>query len=101
MIPPTTRGWLSARLSQAVSAAQAVTWFSARTVYVVSTSAILVGVPWALAYAEEQNLLAMEQEYRMREMGGELLTAGADGANPSTADRVGAVLGKEGAKPAL
>ena len=40
----------------------------------------------------------MEQEYNMRQTGGELLTAGAE---QSTADQVGAALGEGQAKPAL
>jgi hypothetical protein len=38
----------------------------------VSTSALLLGVPWALAYVEEQQVVEMEKEMKMREMGGEV-----------------------------
>lgn len=38
----------------------------------VSTSALLLGVPWALAFAEEQQLVEMEKEMRMREMGSDV-----------------------------
>ena len=41
----------------------------------------------------------MQQEYDMRQDGGELLTAGGDA--PTTAEKVGAALGEEKAKPAL
>jgi len=63
-------------------------------------------VPWALAWAEEQQLIAMEQEARMREMGGDVLTGGAahEAGEGNTADRVGAALGRDGAaaaRPAL
>ena len=73
-------------------------FFAGRATWAVSVSALLVGVPFALAYAEDQQLMAMEQEERMRMMGGELLTAGGEG---STADRIGAQLGSGEAKPAL
>jgi len=43
-----------------------------KTLWVVSTSALLLGVPWALAFAEEQQMVEMEKEYKMREMGGEV-----------------------------
>jgi hypothetical protein len=46
----------------------------------------------------------MEQEYKMREMGGELLTAGTGagtaGEGGNTAEKVSAALGKE-TRPAL
>ena len=47
-------------------------------------------------------MVAMEQEQRMREMGGELLTGGegSEKEGGNTADRIGAALGQE-AKPAL
>ena len=66
----------------------------------ITTSALFLGVPFALSFAEDQQLTAMEQEYNMRQQGSELLTAGAEGQQ-STADKVGAAIGAEGAKPAL
>lgn len=61
----------------------------------ISVSALLIGVPFALCWAEEQQVIAMEQEVRMREMGADVLTAGG-GEGGSTADVVGQALGKEG-----
>lgn len=61
----------------------------------ISVSALLIGVPFALCWAEEQQVIAMEQEVRMREMGADVLTAGGGGEG-STADVVGQALGKEG-----
>ena len=86
-----------------------VTLFAGRSLWTVSVSALLIGVPWALAWAEEQNVIAMEQEARMREMGGELLTSGGGSGREgeqATAERVGQALGREGgaaaaARPAL
>jgi import receptor subunit TOM22 len=43
-----------------------------KALFVLSTSALLLGVPWALAFAEEQQMVEMEKEMRMREMGGEV-----------------------------
>jgi import receptor subunit TOM22 len=43
--------------------------FSGKTLWVVSTSALLLGVPWALAFAEEQQMVEMEKEMKMRESG--------------------------------
>lgn len=69
----------------------------------VTTSALFFGVPFALSFAEDQQLTAMEQEYNMRQQGGELLTAGQE--EGTTADRVGQALeggqGQGQAKAAL
>jgi mitochondrial import receptor subunit TOM22 len=46
-----------------------------KALFVFSTSALLLGVPWALAFAEEQQMVEMEKEMRMREMGGEVSLA--------------------------
>lgn len=43
-----------------------------KTLWVLSTSALLLGVPWALAFAEEQQVIEMEKEQKMREMGNEV-----------------------------
>jgi len=40
--------------------------------WVLSTSALMVGVPWALAFVEEQQVLEMEMEQRAREGAGEV-----------------------------
>jgi import receptor subunit TOM22 len=74
--------------------------FTGRAAWTVSVSALLVGIPYALAVAEEQQNLAIEQEQRMREMGGDVLTGGQ--SDESTAERVGAALGgRAEARPAL
>ena len=43
-----------------------------KTLWVISSSALLLGVPWALAWGEEQQVLEMEKEMKMREMGSEV-----------------------------
>lgn len=40
--------------------------------WVLSTSALLIGVPWALAFVDEQGVLEMEREQRAREGAGEV-----------------------------
>lgn len=70
----------------------------------VSVSALLLGVPFALCWAEEQQMIAMEQEMRQREQGQDLLTAGGGGEGADPLDALGQALGKEGGvetKPAL
>jgi import receptor subunit TOM22 len=44
---------------------------------VVSTSALLLGVPWALAYNEEQMIAEQEREMQAQARANEFLTPGA------------------------
>jgi mitochondrial import receptor subunit TOM22 len=101
MVPATTRGWLWAKYTTTSSVVTSAVVLAGRAAWAASVSALLVGVPFALAWSEEQAYNAMEQEQRMREMGGQLLTTTEGGA--TTADKVGAALGTEGgaSKPAL
>ena len=72
IIPPTTRSYIASKVDATTSWVKSGLVFSGKTLWVVSTSALLLGVPWALAFAEEQQLVEMEKEMRMREMGGEV-----------------------------
>ncbi|KAH8880431.1 mitochondrial import translocase, subunit Tom22 [Thozetella sp. PMI_491] len=104
IVPPTTRFWLWRQGQRATNFFKTSLFFLGRSSYVIVTSALLIGVPYALAYAEEQNMIAMEREQQMREMGGELLTAGGENDAESTADRVGAAIGgseKQGSRQQL
>jgi import receptor subunit TOM22 len=38
-----------------------------KTLWVVSTSALLLGVPWALAYSEEQMIVEQERAEMMQQ----------------------------------
>ncbi|KAM0561485.1 hypothetical protein ACHAPJ_003368 [Fusarium lateritium] len=98
IVPPTTRSWISGKASTVGNAAWSVLSFSGQGAWVITTSALFFGVPFALSFAEDQQLTAMEQEYNMRQSGGELLTAGSE---QTTADQVGAALDGKQAKPAL
>jgi len=92
IIPHTTRSYISNKVDTTTSWVKSGLLFGGKTLWVVSTSALFLGVPWALAFAEEQQLVEMEKEMRMREMGGELFTPGATSA--------GALNAQQG-KPAL
>lgn len=53
--------------------------------WIISTSALLLGVPFALAVVEEQQVMEMEREQKMREMGNEVLTPGVTSNLPGQA----------------
>lgn len=44
----------------------------AKCLWVVGSSALLLGVPWALAYAEEQQMIEMEREMKMQQSANEV-----------------------------
>ncbi|KAH6636352.1 mitochondrial import receptor subunit Tom22-domain-containing protein [Chaetomium tenue] len=95
VVPATARGWMHQQYETTTSAVKTALAFAGRAAWTVSVSALLVGVPFALAYGEDENFAAMEQEQRMRELGGEVLGGGgADGAKAGmTAEEIGAALG--------
>ncbi|KAL2753008.1 hypothetical protein ACRALDRAFT_1072770 [Sodiomyces alcalophilus JCM 7366] len=102
MIPPTTRSWIGARINTGTRAVQNTWYYSSRTVWVVCTAALMIGVPLATCWAEDQQIEGMEREYRMREMGSELLTAGEQGQKEGqTVDMLSKSLGKAEASPSL
>ncbi|KAM0276743.1 hypothetical protein ACHAQH_006454 [Verticillium albo-atrum] len=103
IIPPTTRGWIGSQVNTGASIVQNTWYYGSRTLWLVCTTALMIGVPLATCWAEDQQIEGMEREYRMREMGGELLTAGDGQGEGNTADMLGESLGagKAEARPSL
>ncbi|KAI0018960.1 mitochondrial outer membrane translocase complex, subunit Tom22 [Xylariomycetidae sp. FL0641] len=104
MIPPRVRYSVYDKVRSTSNAVRTVLSFSGKTAWVISSSALLIGVPFALAVSEEQQFLDMEREMNMRQQGGDLLTAGANGQeNAPNAQQADAIMGMGAseAKPAL
>ncbi|EMC98094.1 hypothetical protein BAUCODRAFT_32090 [Baudoinia panamericana UAMH 10762] len=76
IVPPTYRKSMSNAASTGYSWASKAASLGGKTLWVVSTSALLLGVPWALAFSEEQQVQEMEREMRMQQSANELLTQG-------------------------
>ncbi|KAJ5832138.1 Mitochondrial import receptor subunit tom22 [Penicillium riverlandense] len=74
MIPPSARRTVSSSVSSLTSFTKAGLSFSGKAVWIISTSAFLIGVPWALAYAEEEQYIQMEREQGMIRGANESLT---------------------------
>lgn len=72
IVPPQTRGYIANVVSTASDAVKSALSFGGKSLWVISSSALLLGIPWALAWAEEQQVLEMEKEMKMREMGGDV-----------------------------
>lgn len=79
MIPASTRRSLSSKFSTAKSWVSTGLGWGGKTLWVVSTSAVLLVVPWALAYSEEQMMLEQEREMQMQQRTSEFLTPGTQG----------------------
>jgi import receptor subunit TOM22 len=72
IVPPTTRKNISNAASTGYSWASMGLRLSGKTLWVLSTSALLLGVPWALAFSEEQQVQEMEREMRMQQSANEV-----------------------------
>lgn len=72
IIPPQTRTSIANKVNATAGAVKSVLSFGGKTLWVISTSALILGVPWALSWAEEQQVIEMEKEMKMREMGGDV-----------------------------
>lgn len=65
MIPPSARRNVSNTVSSITNLTKATLSFSGKTLWIISTSAFLLGVPFALAYAEEEQYIQLEREQGM------------------------------------
>lgn len=72
IVPPTYRKRLASAADTGYSWVSSGLSFSGKTLWVVSTSALLLGVPWALAFSEEQQVQEMEREMRMQQSANEV-----------------------------
>ncbi|KAI9823644.1 MAG: hypothetical protein M1819_001157 [Sarea resinae] len=94
VIPPKQRTAISTTVSTATNWVKSGLLVSGKTLWVVSTSALLLGVPWALAFAEEQQMVEMEKEMKMQQSANELLTPGAT-------SQISQQFGQQQGRPAL
>lgn len=67
IVPPAQRRYLSKTFNNSYGWVRSGVGFSGKALWVISTSALLLGVPWALAYAEEQQMIEMEREMKMQQ----------------------------------
>jgi import receptor subunit TOM22 len=61
IIPASARRSLSSKVNTTSSWLKSGLVLGGKTLWVVSTSALLLGVPWALAYSEEQMIVEQER----------------------------------------
>ena len=66
MVPPKHRARLASAFNVTYSLISGSLAFGGRSLWILSTSAIMLGVPYALAVGEEQQMLEMEKEAKVR-----------------------------------
>ncbi|KAI9879058.1 MAG: mitochondrial import receptor protein [Pleopsidium flavum] len=72
ILPPAQRRYLTSTLSTASSWAKSGLMFSGKGLWAVSTSVVFLGVPWVLAWMEEQGIVEMEKEAKMAQSANEV-----------------------------
>ncbi|KAL4945876.1 hypothetical protein BDV06DRAFT_183972 [Aspergillus oleicola] len=77
IVPPSARKQVTNTASYVSSLAKSTISFSGNALWILSTSAFLLGVPWALAYAEEEQYIQLEREQGMIKGANEMLAPGA------------------------
>jgi import receptor subunit TOM22 len=65
MIPPKHRSTISDAFNSTYNAVSSVLRFGGKSLWVLSASALMLGVPYAMAVGEEQQYLEMEKEMKV------------------------------------
>ncbi|CDM28755.1 hypothetical protein DTO013E5_823 [Penicillium roqueforti] len=78
IVPPSARRNVSSTVSSITNLTKATFSFSGKALWIISTSAFLLGVPFALAYAEEEQYIQMEREQGMIKGANEMLIPGSE-----------------------
>ncbi|KAF2502193.1 mitochondrial import translocase, subunit Tom22 [Lophium mytilinum] len=84
IVPASTRRKISSTVSTTTSWVKSSLLFGGKSLWVISTTTLLLGVPWALAYSEEQQMVEMEREMKMQQSASEILAPGTS-AQPAQA----------------
>ncbi|CAE6409418.1 unnamed protein product [Rhizoctonia solani] len=69
IVPPTTRQSIKSKVSNAASIAKRVGKIGGNIIWVVTTSALLVGLPLALALEDEAKIVQQEKEMLAQQQG--------------------------------
>ncbi|KAE9968891.1 hypothetical protein BLS_005625 [Venturia inaequalis] len=90
ILPPSQRRFVSSTVNNTTAWVKAGFGLAGKGLWIFSTSALLIGIPWAMAYQEEVQMIEMEKEMRMQQAASDMLTPGATLQQPG-----------QGAAPAL
>lgn len=69
IVPPTTRHAISSRISKTTAAVKSSGKFLGNVVWIITTSALLVGLPLALSLEDEAKIVSQEKEMLAQQQG--------------------------------
>ncbi|KAI9463795.1 mitochondrial import translocase subunit Tom22 [Russula earlei] len=84
IVPPTTRHSLISNLSKTASFFYRTTKFAGNVIWVVTTSALLIGLPLALILEDEAKVVAQENEMLAQQHGAQQMVSGNSLYPPSS-----------------
>ncbi|KAF6222321.1 hypothetical protein HO133_001407 [Letharia lupina] len=84
ILPPRYRRALSSTLSSTLSATKTGAWWGGKGLWVLTTGAVMLSVPFAVCMVEEQQIMEQEREMKAQEGAREVLVPGV-GAGPGAA----------------
>ncbi|KAL6721747.1 mitochondrial import receptor subunit Tom22 [Lecanora helva] len=96
ILPPRHRRTLTTALSRTSSAVKQTSWFAGKGLWVLSTGALMLMVPFAIALFDEQQIVEQEKEIKAQEQAREGIMGRSEGAAAGAG--AGAVGGGEGGK---
>jgi len=85
ILPPKQRRFVASTVNTTTSWLKTGFSMAGKGLWIFSTSALLIGIPFAMAYQEEQQMVEMEREMKMQQSASELLTPGASLQQPGQA----------------
>ncbi|KAF2669883.1 mitochondrial import receptor subunit TOM22 [Microthyrium microscopicum] len=86
IVPARRRAQLSSAIDTSSSWLGSGLMVGGKAMWVLSTSALLLMVPWMLAYSDDQVQMEMEQTMKMQQSASEFMTPGA-GAVPADGEK--------------
>jgi len=87
IIPPSTRYTLASRAVRTASLLKTAGKAAGNLVWIVTTSALLVGLPLALSLEDEAKIVQQEKEMLAQQQGAQQMIAGYPGSNPSSSSQ--------------
>jgi len=88
MVPPKHRARFSNAFNKTYSFISSSMQFGGKTLWVVSTSVMLLGVPYALAVGEEQQMIEVEKEMKAQQLASSGLSGGSGLEQPGQKQRI-------------
>lgn len=99
IIPPSTRRSIASTINTTTSYAFTGSLLAGKLVWVVTTSALLVGLPFALAVEDESRIVAQEKEMMAQQQGAQHMLTPAAGAAGQPQGQVQQQAAPQGLRP--